>query len=163
LVFAYYANLNRKQKAIYRESDAFDAIELEEIDSLWPLTDDLEEALEKEDRRRVEGSARELVNAMLADLGLSAIRVKVLSARPSDSWGELQGLYEPEEGRRRACITVWMRTAKQKRVVAFRTFLRTLLHEICHHLDYELLELEDSFHTQGFFQRESSLFHQLMD
>ena len=55
-----------------------------------------------------------------------------------------------------------MRTAQQKKVVAFRTFLRTFLHELCHHLDYELLELDDSFHTQGFFKRESSLFKQLV-
>jgi hypothetical protein len=55
-----------------------------------------------------------------------------------------------------------MRTAKQKRVVAFKTFLRTLLHELCHHLDYELLKLPDSFHTDGFYKRESSLFHQLV-
>ena len=55
-----------------------------------------------------------------------------------------------------------MRTAKRSDVVAFKTFLRTLLHELCHHLDYEYLELEDSFHTQGFFKRESSLFHQII-
>jgi len=55
-----------------------------------------------------------------------------------------------------------MRTAQHRRVVAFRTFLRTLLHELCHHLDYELLKLEDSFHTEGFFKRESGLFKQLV-
>jgi hypothetical protein len=55
-----------------------------------------------------------------------------------------------------------MRTAAHKRVVAFRTFLRTLLHELCHHLDYDLLALPDSFHTEGFFKRESSLFKQLV-
>ena len=54
-----------------------------------------------------------------------------------------------------------MRTAKRKQVVAVKTFLRTLLHELCHHLDYTLLELDDSFHTEGFFRRESSLFTQL--
>jgi hypothetical protein len=54
-----------------------------------------------------------------------------------------------------------MRTAKQRRVVAFKSFLRTLLHELCHHLDYELYRLPDSFHTEGFYKRESSLFHQL--
>ena len=59
-------------------------------------------------------------------------------------------------------VKVWMRTAQQRRVVAFRTFLRTLLHELCHHLDYVLLGLEDSFHTEGFFKRESSLFKQLV-
>jgi hypothetical protein len=54
-----------------------------------------------------------------------------------------------------------MRTAKKKRVVAFKTFLRTLLHELGHHLDFTLLELPESYHTEGFFKRESSLFHQL--
>jgi hypothetical protein len=29
-------------------------------------------------------------------------------------------------------------------------------------LDYRYLRLADSFHTQGFYQRESSLFHQLV-
>ena len=55
-----------------------------------------------------------------------------------------------------------MRTAKQKRVVAFRTFLRTLLHEVGHHIDYTLLRLPDSYHTEGFYKRESSLFYQLV-
>jgi DinB superfamily len=47
-------------------------------------------------------------------------------------------------------------------VVAFRTYLRTLLHEVGHHLDYALLRLRDSYHTEGFYKRESSLFHQLV-
>ncbi len=55
-----------------------------------------------------------------------------------------------------------MRTVRHRRVVAFRTFLRTLLHEVGHHVDYERLSLADSFHTEGFFRRESSLFRQLV-
>jgi len=55
-----------------------------------------------------------------------------------------------------------MRTARQKRVVAFRTYLRTLLHEVGHHVDYAGLRLADSFHTEGFYKRESSLFYQLV-
>lgn len=163
MVFAYYSNLSRKQQAIYRRSDEIEAIDLESLSPLKALTQALEVALKSEDRKQVQRHAKKLTTAMLADLGLDSVEVKVLSARPSKSWGELQGLYEGEEEDTRARITVWMRTAKHKRVVAFRTFLRTLLHEICHHLDYELLELEDSFHTEGFFKRESSLFHQLMD
>lgn len=46
-------------------------------------------------------------------------------------------------------------------MVAYRTFLRTLLHELGHHLDYELYRLEESFHTQGFYKREASMFRQL--
>jgi hypothetical protein len=55
-----------------------------------------------------------------------------------------------------------MRTAKHKRVVAFKSYLRTLLHEICHHLDYELYQFPETFHTEGFYNRESSLFRQLV-
>lgn len=46
-------------------------------------------------------------------------------------------------------------------MVAFRTFLRTLLHEVCHHLDFALLGLAETFHTEGFFRRESSLVRQV--
>jgi hypothetical protein len=28
---------------------------------------------------------------------------------------------------------------------------------VCHHLDYELFALEETFHTEGFYKRESSL------
>jgi hypothetical protein len=45
--------------------------------------------------------------------------------------------------------------------VAFRTFLRTLLHELCHHLDYELYRFPETFHTEGFYKRESNLLAQL--
>jgi hypothetical protein len=47
-------------------------------------------------------------------------------------------------------------------VVKFRTFLRTLLHEVAHHLDYELYGLEETFHTEGFYARESSLMRVLL-
>jgi len=87
--------------------------------------------------------------------------VGVLAVRPSLRDAELHGLYTRDE-RRRPRIRVWMRTVRHRRVVAFRTFLRTLLHEIGHHLDYEHLRLADSFHTEGFFKRESSLFYQLV-
>lgn len=89
-------------------------------------------------------------------------RVEVLATRPHGRWGELQGLYTEDRRSRAPRVQLWMRTARQRRVVAFRTFLRTLLHELCHHLDYRYLRLPDSFHTQGFYQRESSLFHQLV-
>ena len=84
------------------------------------------------------------------------MRLIVLARRPSDDYGELHGLYEPEEGRR-AKITVWMRTAAKQQVVAFKSFLRTVVHELAHHLDYELFALEETFHTEGFYKRESSL------
>lgn len=158
--YAYYDKLSARDRATYRESDGIVTVPLTASDVMWPLVDQVRAALEEADRSKVQAHVQNLVTTMVTDLGAPLVRVKVLAARPSHDWGELQGLYEPEDGDV-AVITVWMRTAAKKRVVAFKTFLRTVLHELCHHLDYELYELEDSFHTEGFFKRESSLFHQL--
>ncbi len=160
--YAYYSRLRASDKAIYRRSDEIEAFELAGSRELRPVVRRLEEALAAEDRHAVELTARELTKELLGQLAVRPVTIKVLATRPTDDWGELHGLYEEPEGRRRARITVWMRTARHKKVVAFRTFLRTVLHEICHHLDYELLEFADSFHTEGFFKRESSLFHHLV-
>jgi hypothetical protein len=160
--YAYYAKLNSKQKAIYRKSDQVARIVLPSSGALAPLVLSLQRALEAGQRAAIERAARSLAHALLASLDVRPPRIKVLTRRPSTTTSELHGLYEPAEQRSPAVLTVWMRTAAHERVVAFRTFLRTLLHELCHHLDYELLGLEDSFHTEGFFKRESSLFNQLV-
>jgi hypothetical protein len=90
------------------------------------------------------------------------VRVTVRTVRPEIRGGELHGLYTFAERGTDPTIEVWMKTAAHERVVRFRTFLRTLLHEVMHHLDVTLLGLEDSFHTEGFFRRESSLVRQLV-
>ena len=102
--------------------------------------------------------AAAVVFVVCCGLGVSRLRVRVQGQRPHDARGELHGLYLPANGSGHDRITLWMRTAKRGQVVAYRTFLRTLLHELCHHLDYTYLHLRDSLHTQGFYQRESSLF-----
>jgi hypothetical protein len=163
LRYAYYAKLRPRQKAIYRQSDAIGEVPLPGAARLQPLVREVQTALAAAQRPAVERAAKVLANAILANLKTAPIRMRVLAARPSKGWGELHGLYEPIEGRALATITLWMRTAHHKKVVAYRTFLRTLLHELGHHLDYELLGLEDSFHTEGFFKRESSLFKQLVE
>ncbi len=161
--YAYYARLNKADKTIYRNSDAIETLDLRSAAQLRPLIERLERNLRLEDRAAVEAAVRALCAGLAADIGTAPLTIKVLAARPSHDWGELHGLYEPAEGRRRARITVWMRTAQHKKVVAFRTFLRTVLHELCHHLDYAALDLADSFHTEGFFKRESSLFRKLVN
>ncbi len=162
MVFSYYSKLSAAAKLVYRRSDGIHAVALPQADLVHPLIPRLALALSEENRVVVEELCRELAKAVTTRLNVPPLRVKVLAVRPSASWGELHGLYEPAQGRASAVITLWMRTAKQKRVVAFKAFLRTLLHELCHHLDYELFKLPDSFHTEGFYKRESSLFHQLV-
>jgi uncharacterized damage-inducible protein DinB len=121
----------------------------------------LEAALSSENRAATQTASERLIRALTDKMGVRPVRVEVLAARPHAGWGELHGLYTATRGHTPK-IQLWMRTAKQKRVVAFRTYLRTLLHELGHHVDYALLELADSFHTEGFYKRESSLFHQLV-
>lgn len=159
--FAYYDRLSARDRAIYRASDSTSSLALPLANQLHPLVEDLRLALEREDRREVEVAASGLALALARHLGLSPVSLQVLAVRPSARWGELHGLYTRDEGRRPR-IQLWMRTVRHRRVVAFRTFLRTLLHEMGHHIDYELLQLQDSFHTEGFFKRESSLFRQLV-
>lgn len=120
----------------------------------------MRESLASERRAAVQRSAEQLLAALTRALGVPAVSARVLTVRPSSATSELHGLYV-QEANRRAVITVWMRTASHKRTVAFRTFLRTVVHELCHHLDYQLYGLAESFHTEGFFRRESSLMRQL--
>jgi uncharacterized damage-inducible protein DinB len=161
--FAYFERLSRRQQGIYLRSDKITAVPLPGAEALRPLVVELGAALESGDRALTESACQLLANGLGRALGLPPVRVTVLAARPHAKWGELHGLYE-STGKPGSppTITLWMRTARQKRVVAFRTFLRTLLHEMGHHLDYTLLKLGDSLHTQGFYQRESHLFHQLV-
>lgn len=128
---------------------------------LYPAVDALEAALVTEERTATQEATDGLIRGLLEMLQLPPVRVEVLAARPHARWGELHGLYTAERGRTPK-IQLWMRTAKQKRVVAFRTYLRTLLHEVGHHIDYMGLRLAESYHTEGFYKRESSLFHQLV-
>jgi hypothetical protein len=159
--FPYYDRLSARNQATYRRSDGVTTVPLPDPARLHSLVEELRRALATEERRSVEEAARRLCSALSAQLGLSSIALDVLAVRPRSGGGELHGLYTRDE-RRPPRIQLWMRTARQRRVVAFRTFLRTLLHEVGHHIDYEHLRLAESFHTEGFFRRESSLFRQLV-
>lgn len=163
MVFGYYKRLTASQRRVYQKSDEVTAVKLPKVSEFHPLIEELNKALTKEDRGEVESLCQKLISSLTARLNAPGIRVRVLAVRPSNARGELHGLYAPSEGQSIATITVWMKTAQRRKVVAFRTFLRTLFHEVCHHLDYELLSLPYSFHTEGFYKRESSLFHQLVN
>jgi hypothetical protein len=160
--FAYYERLTQRQQRIYRRSDGIPAIPVPHPAELEPKVAALRVAIEDEDRLGVEMAAENLLYALAGALRVPPLRVQVLAVRPSRNSGELYGLYHGADGGQPARVTVWMRTAQRHQPVKFRTFLRTLLHELCHHLDYTLLRLPDSFHTDGFYRRESSLLRQLL-
>ena len=68
---------------------------------------------------------------------------------------ELFGDYDPNTKQ----IRVWMQTAVRKDVTSFGTFLSTLCHEFCHHLDFQRFRFADSWHTRGFYERAGALYH----
>ena len=158
--FAYYRKLSSRQKRIYRESDQIEKIVLHKPLALIAAVEPLEQALASGNRLATQRAAQGLLDRLTTAQGVHRIRVSVLERRPSWSTGELHGLYDPDE-RGQQKISLWMRTAQRNQVVKFKTFLRTFLHELCHHLDYERFHLEESFHTEGFYKRESSLLRQL--
>jgi len=85
--------------------------------------------------------------------------IRVLASRPlrvrEHGATELFGDYAPDS----MLIRVWMRTAVRKEITSFGTFLSTLCHEFCHHLDYQRFGFPDSWHTRGFYERTAALYH----
>lgn len=154
--FAYYDRLSAARKRVYRESDAITRLDLPAGVDLGGTLTRLRDRLAHDDRTGVQRAAQAMVDELAKGFRVTPIQVRVRARRPVRSTHELHGLYELEHGRP-AVITVWMRTAEKRQVVAFRTFLRTLIHEVCHHLDYHLFKMVDSFHTEGFYSRESAL------
>ena len=136
-VYAYYNRLSARKRATYRRSDEIDNILIPDAIKLRPLVDSLEECLLADDKKVIQKTLQLITGEIVRQLEVPVVTIKVLAVRPSNNRGELHGLYEPGENNKKACISLWMRTAKYKKVVAFRTFLRTYLHELCHHLDYE--------------------------
>ena len=159
--FSYFDRLSPARKVVYLRSDALEKIHLPPGPPVDHLVTMLEQVLKGERRIEVERVSQALLSNLTTRLKVPPVRAKVLTVRPSGNWGELHGLYEPTEDRTPPVITLWMRTVARKQVVAFRTFLRTLLHELCHHLDYELYKFPETFHTEGFYKRESNLLAQL--
>lgn len=159
--FSYFERLSIPAKRVYLASDAIKEVTLPNAAMLQPLLPLLREALLKDDHRAVSAAADALVLGITRLMRVPEVSVVVLAERPRRRGSELHGLYTVAPGRKPQ-IKVWMRTAALGKVVAFKTFLRTLLHEVLHHLDYSHYKLRDSFHTAGFYSRESSLVRQLM-
>ena len=160
--FAYYDRLSAEQKATYRQSDAIAEVPLTDVASLVPLVRLVEAELATGKRGRVALAVTAFVGAVVGQLGVPAVKVHVREVRPDLEDAELHGLYTFATEDKPPKLEVWMRTRAHEQVVKFRTFLRTVCHELLHHLDVTLFAMDDSFHTEGFFRRESSLVRTLL-
>ena len=162
--FDFYYQLTQRQQRDYRKSDKIENLPLPEDARLriWDRVDALEAALGTGKLNHLQAATVEFSLAVTQAFDVGPARIQVKSRRPTNRSGdEYYGLTTWEEGKQ-PLIELWMLTRAHRRVVAFKTYMRTLIHELLHHLDYSYLGLRDSFHTQGFFKRESSLFRQLV-
>jgi hypothetical protein len=155
---AWYKRLPPALQRVAAASDRVTSLPLRPGAALIEAVNELPQVLASARAVEVQVYAQRIADGICGAFRVSKVWVRVAERRPHDQRGELHGLYTPGEAPARDTITLWMFTAKRAQVVAARTFLRTLLHELCHHLDYTHLRLRDSLHTQGFYRRESSLF-----
>jgi hypothetical protein len=149
----------RSNLAGFRESDRINTIDLPTDGSLPRIAKWIESAMKDEQMPGVRSACAEFLKAASQFYQVPNCSVRVLAARPlrvREAWTtELFGDYTPET----MVIRVWMRTAVRKEITSLGTFLSTLCHEFCHHLDYKKFGFADSWHTRGFYERAAVLYH----
>ena len=144
----------------FLESDQLTSLAVPQEDGLRALARSIDSAMKDGTSTLVRQACTELMTAAAELYKVEKPGVRVLASRPlrvrEGGWAmELFGDYSPEA----KLIRVWMRTAVRKQVTSFGTFLSTLCHEFCHHLDYQHFGFCDSWHTRGFYERTAALYH----
>src|SRR5215472_1119464 len=149
----------RKNRAGFLESDRIKTVDLPQNRGLTEIAQRLESAMKSEKTRDVRSACIEFLATASDFYEVPTCGIRVLAARPlrtrEHGTFELFGDYAPDS----MLIRVWMRTAIRKEVTSFGTFLSTLCHEFCHHLDFKKFGFVDSWHTRGFYERAGVLYH----
>lgn len=150
----------KANRAGFLESDRIRTLDLPpQNESLLAIAQSIERAMKAGATADVRRACADFLKAASEFYKVPDCAIRVLAARPlrvRESWStELFGDYTPET----MLIRVWMRTAVRNEVTSFGTFLSTLCHEFCHHLDYQKFEFHDSWHTRGFYERTAALYH----
>ena len=141
------------------DSDRLKNIPLPDDRRLVNIASAIEVAMKTEDTRDVRQVCDDFLGTASDFYQVSRCGIRALAARPlrvrEYSTTELFGDYHPDTMQ----IRVWMRTAIRKDITSFGTFLSTLCHEFCHHLDFLKFGFGDSWHTRGFYERTAALYH----
>lgn len=150
-------------KEQYLRSDSMRSIGLPPEEPARTIALRVKKALADANKKELQIACKDLLDALSAAYNVKPPGIKVLAARPlkvTDNWvTETFGDYDPETTQ----IRLWMRTAVQKKTTSYGTFLSTLCHEFCHHLDMVSLELPDTFHTRGFYERTALIYHHIQN
>jgi hypothetical protein len=143
----------------FLDSDLLQTLPLPNTDELTTVAGAIAIAIKAGDVKQVSRSCDEFLIAASEFYRVASCTVRVFAARPlrvrERSRVELFGDYHADT----KAIRVWMRTAIRKDLTSFGTFLSTLCHEFCHHLDLHRFGFCDSWHTRGFYQRAAVLYH----
>jgi hypothetical protein len=86
-------------------------------------------------------------------LRIENLPIKLKGARPTSNRGTTHGTYTRNINKKTFFITLYGITPKTKKIVAPKTLIKTLIHEIMHHYDFEKLGFNSSNHTTGFYKR----------
>jgi hypothetical protein len=143
----------------FQESDRTGTLVLPPQAPLLALTQAIANGMKNDKTAEVRVASDHFLRSLSHFYQVSDCPIRVLASRPlhvRENWSsELFGDYDPSA----MAIRVWMRTAVRKEVTSFGTFLSTLVHEYCHHLDFQLFHFPDSWHTRGFYERAGALYH----
>lgn len=149
----------KRNLRLFLESDRLNTLPLPPDDRLTKVAHSIEVAMKDGRMQELGRASEEFLNTASDFFRVSKCNIRVLAARPlrvrEYSTSELFGDYHPDT----VLIRVWARTAIRKEITSFGTFLSTLCHEFCHHLDFQRLGFRDSWHTRGFYERTAALYH----
>jgi hypothetical protein len=149
----------KRNLRLFIESDRLHTLPLPSDDRLPRIAACIESAMKAGKTAEVRQACEEFLAAASHFFQVDRCAVRVLAARPlrvrEHSTTELFGDYQPAT----SVIRVWARTAIRKEITSSGTFLSTLCHEFCHHLDFHRFGFLDSWHTRGFYERTAALYH----
>jgi hypothetical protein len=150
----------RKRKlSQFQESDRTGTLALPPQAPLLALTQAIADGMKNDKTAEVRVACGHFLQSLSQFYQVPDCPIRVLASRPlhiRENWtSELFGDYDPST----MAIRVWMRTAVKKDITSFGTFLSTLCHEYCHHLDLQHFKFPDSWHTRGFYGRAAALYH----
>ena len=153
----------KTSSARFLQSDRIRTLDLPQDRTLLTIAKSIESGMKAGSSADVRRSCAEFLDFAAAFYEVPSCGFRVLAARPlrvRENWAsELFGDYNPES----MLIRIWMRTAVRKEITSFATFLSTLCHEFCHHLDFQRFRFPDSWHTRGFYERTATLYHYARD
>lgn len=154
---------DREQKQEYWRSDALHSVALPPAEPLRTQALALKHGLAADDKKAVLVACKAMLVELSSFYQVDCPGISILAKRPlktmDDYVQELFGDYTPETQK----IRLWMRTAIQQKPTSYGVLLSTFVHEFIHHLDIVSLDLPESFHTRGFYDRVGVLYHHIQN